>query len=363
MGVATDGTRWYDQQKEGGLAQVTKSTGLASQRQFGPLRSAVDEGGLHQHEEGQMPSKKQSNQRVAPEASWSRPRRAGTTRQRTVWVLLIALSVAVMAEALWTRQSQGAVPEAPCPPTPGVLPAHDVARGACLFHSRTAFGQDPLEPFATCATCHYGAETTDRGTHLVQITNHVGQTIEVLRRTPSLLNAPVNFPYGWDGRFPSVQEAAQHAIMSPVEMKGTFVTPDQLDALTAFVLQLPSPPAPPPPSATVLAAIARGKLIFNGKGQCVLCHPAPNFTNNTVTTDQVHANFTGTTDRGAGFVGTGPDGAFKVPSLKHFGALPPFMHNGALAKPDQLLLFYNKSLGLQLTPAEMSDLRYYLKSL
>lgn len=309
-----------------------------------------------------MPSKKRSNQRVTPEASWFRPRWAGTTRQRAVWALVVALSVAIPAGA-----GHAAGPEVPCPPTPGVLPANDVARGECLFHSRTAFGQDRLEPFANCATCHYGTETTDRGTHLVQITNHVGQTIQVLRRTPSLLNAAVNFPYGWDGRFTSVQDAAQHAILSPVEMNGTFVTPDQLDALAAFVLQLgvpkPGVTPPPSPSPATLAAIARGKVIFNGKGRCITCHSEPNFTNNTITTNQVNANFTGITDPGAGFVGTGPHGDFKVPSLKHFGSLRPFMHNGALAKPDQLLRFYNESLGLQLTPGEMSDLTYYLNSL
>lgn len=323
-----------------------------------------------------MPSKKRSNQRVAPEASWFRPRRTGTTRQRAVWALLTTLSVAVPAWAELPHQGHAAGPAVPCPPTPGVLPAHDVARGECLFHSQTAFGQDRLGPFANCATCHYGTETTDRGTHLVQITNHFGQTIQVLRRTPSLLNAAVNFPYGWDGRFTSVQDAAQHAILSPVEMNGRFVAPDQLDAIAAFVLELgvsrPEPPpppgvtpplAPPTPSPGTLAAIARGKVLFNGKGRCVTCHPEPNFTNNTITTNQVNANFTGITDPGAGFVGTGPQGDFKVPSLKHFGSLRPFMHNGALAKPDQVLRFYNKSLGLQLTPGEMSDLTYYLHSL
>ncbi|MDE2485540.1 MAG: hypothetical protein KGL32_09910, partial [candidate division NC10 bacterium] len=78
-----------------------------------------------------MPSKKRSNQRVTPEASWFRPRRAGTTRQRAVWALVVALSVTIPA-----GEGHTAGPGVPCPPTPGVLPANDVARGECLFHSQ-----------------------------------------------------------------------------------------------------------------------------------------------------------------------------------------------------------------------------------
>jgi cytochrome c peroxidase len=296
-------------------------------------------------------------------------------------IVAVGLGLAVSAHADYdeeedsgfVKQQVRGAPAVPCPPTAGALPANDVARGQCLFHSRTAFGQDPLGPFANCATCHYGNQTTDRGTHLIQITNSSGETIQVLRRTPSLLNAAVNFPYGWDGRLRTIQEAARGAILSPVEMNGTHATQDQLDALAAFVLDLgaprpepllargnlPQPPAPPLPPGT-LARIGRGKLIFFGKGTCATCHPAPNFTNNSITTNQVRASFSGNTDPGAGFVGTGQTGQFKVPSLLHFGSLPPFMHNGALAKLDQVIRFYNQSLGLHLSQGEMTDLEYWL---
>jgi hypothetical protein len=35
-----------------------------------------------------------------------------------------------------------------------------------------------------------------------------------------------NAPFGADGRFATVQDAAQAAILSPVEMRGKSVTPD-----------------------------------------------------------------------------------------------------------------------------------------
>ena len=130
--------------------------------------------------------------------------------QGVLVALWTVLGFAFMASALESQAAASeARPKAPCPPTPGVLPANDILRGACLFRSTVAFGQDPQGPFANCATCHYGLDTTDRGTHLIQITNGQGQTIQLLRRTPSLLNSSVNFPYGWDGRFGTIQDAAR----------------------------------------------------------------------------------------------------------------------------------------------------------
>jgi hypothetical protein len=66
-------------------------------------------------------------------------------------------------------------------------------------------------------------------------------------------------------------------------------------------------------------------------------------------------------------VGTGGPAEFKVPSLLFFGAGQPFMHNGSLPKVDQLVRFYNDSLGndslgLNLTGAELTGLRYWLQN-
>ena len=278
-------------------------------------------------------------------------------KTHTIVLLAFLLIVPVSASAAAQRP--------PCPATPGVPASEDVARGDCLFHSTKAFGQDPNGPFVSCATCHYGSEKTDHGVHLIQVTNAVGATVDVLRKTTSLLKAQTNFPYGWDGRFATVQEAAQAAILSPVEMRGTSVDKDQLDALAAFVLSLgPAAPvsAPAPPSVGTLERIALGRTVFFGKGTCVTCHAEPDFTNHAITTNQVHLSFTGTTDLGAAFVGTGGVAEFKVPSLLFFNSDRPFMHNGALAKDDQLVRFYNESLGLGLNSRELTGLQYWLRN-
>jgi di-heme cytochrome c peroxidase len=279
-----------------------------------------------------------------------------------------AVLVLSLATPLPIASATGPSPSlAECPPTRGVLAIDDIARGRCLFHSTTVFGQDPRGPFPSCAVCHYGRDKTDRGVHLVEITNAAGQTEQVLRKTPSLLKAHADGPFGADGRFARVQDAAQAAIVSPVEMRGARVSDDQLDALAAFVLALPGSepepaPALPAPTADVLRLIAIGKSVFFGRGACVTCHAGSEFTNHAITTDQVNLTFTGTTDPGAQFVGTGGPAEFKVPSLLFLDGDAPFMHNGALAHLGQVARFYNESLSLGLTPLQTTGLEYWLRN-
>jgi cytochrome c peroxidase len=257
----------------------------------------------------------------------------------------------------------------PCPPTPGIAANQDVTRGKCLFNSTTVFGQDSGNPFASCSRCHYGGDKTDHSVHLVRVTNQAGQTIEVLRKTPSLLKAAHNGPFGVDGRFAAVQDAARAAILSPVEMRGSTVTNDQLDALAAYVLGLPNSDPdlanftqPPAPDTGTLNQIAIGHDVFFGKGTCATCHSGPDFTNHTMTTNQVNFTFSGGTDPGAAFVGTGAAGHLKVQSLLFFNNDRPAMHSASLGTLEQVVRFYNKSLNLGLTSQQLTGLTYWLRN-
>jgi len=284
--------------------------------------------------------------------------------------LLLVLLLLSSGSVVVGQTITGAATSPPCPPTAGVAPAQDVARGRCLFHSTTAFQQqDPRSPFASCANCHYGPDKTDHSIHLVRVTNKAGQTIEVLRKTPSLLKTSFNAPFGVDGRFASIQEAARGAILSPVEMRGGSVTSDQLDAIAAFILALPGsdPDAsqftqPPAPDTGTLNLIATGHNVFFGKGTCVTCHSGPDFTSHTIATNQVNFTFSGGTDPGAGFLGTGPVRSFKVQSLLFFNSDRPAMHGATLGTTEQVVSFYNVSLNLGLTQQEMVGLTYWLRN-
>ena len=277
--------------------------------------------------------------------------------------LIVAVMLFPSGSAVATETTEA------CPPTPGIVANQDAIRGRCLFNHRSIFGQDPNGPFASCARCHYGSEKTDRGVHLVRVTNKAGQTIEVLRKTPTLLKTAHNAPFGVDGRFATVQEAARGAILSPVEMAGTTVTSDQLDAIAAYVLGLPNSDPDVPqtvdssePDAWTLEQIAIGKGVFFGNGTCATCHAGPDFTSHAVTTNQVNFTFSGGTDPGGGFVGTGASGAFKVQSLLYFNQSKPWMHSGAFGVIEQLVRFYSKSLNLNLTGAQQTGLTYWLRN-
>jgi len=68
---------------------------------------------------------------------------------------------------------------------------------------------------------------SEQGVHLVRVVNNRSSNLtDVLRKAPSLLKAAHNAPFGADGRFATVQDAAKAAILSPVEMHGKSVTPD-----------------------------------------------------------------------------------------------------------------------------------------
>jgi cytochrome c peroxidase len=283
--------------------------------------------------------------------------------------LVLAFMLLPSGSAIGQEPLEGAATTPPCPPTPGIAANQDVLRGRCLFNSATVFQQDPGNPFASCSRCHYGSDKTDHSVHLVRVTNKAGQTIEVLRKTPSLLKAAQNGPFGADGRFASVQEAARAAILSPVEMRGASVTSDQLDALAAYILALPASDPdssnftqPAAPDTGTLNQIAIGHDVFFGKGTCVTCHAGPDFTNHAITTNQVNLTFSGGTDPGGGFVGTGPSRTFKVQSLLFFSNDRPAMHSAALGTVEQVARFYNQSLNLGLTSQQVTGLTYWLRN-
>lgn len=255
-----------------------------------------------------------------------------------------------------------------CAPTAGVSAAEDAVYGECLFRSRNDFGQNPSGIFPSCATCHYGENFRDRASHFNILKNAKGKTAQLLRNTPSLFNAAETAPYGWDGRNATLQAQALEAILNPMEMNGTGATQQQLEALTAFIRTIKAPESPYDRfvggDTTALSQDAiNGMDIFLGKGTCSTCHAPPLFTNNLIRTNQKGATFSGRTDPGAGFVGTGPNYNFNVPQLRGLSLTGPYMHNGALGTLIQVARFYNQSLSLGLTEKEMHELVEFLRTL
>lgn len=133
----------------------------------------------------------------------------------------------------------------------------------------------------------------------------------------------------------------------------------KLPALQAYQLSL-EPPAPPAGSFDTTAA-ERGRVLFNGKAQCVTCHSGPRFTD---ANERLHPQ----SDSMA--LETAPTHAdrsatklYRTTPLRGIWQHPPYFHDGSAATLDVVVARYNTNRALGLSAAEMADLVQYLKSI
>lgn len=172
------------------------------------------------------------------------------------------------------------------------------------------------------------------------------------------------------------------------------------NALMDFVKTIQSRNAPID-TGDMSAAAERGKLIFEGKGNCTSCHSGTRFTddqphNTGVPTNPdiwadperhsafvTYAKFMGVEnymnlreDPGA-YVRTHQEDArrtFMTPTLRELKYTAPYMHNGVFASLEEVVDFYDQGGGddalkddrlkpLGLVPSEKSDLIAFLESL
>lgn len=153
-------------------------------------------------------------------------------------------------------------------------------------------------------------------------------------------------PFHWDGSEANLARLVDDVFSG--RMAGPGLSGDQIDALQVWVDSIP----PPPVTAGLdMAAVARGKALFDdSKIACASCHGGALLTNNA------------TID-----VGTG--GAFQVSSLRGVSWRAPFMHDGCATTLNER--FFSASCGggdkhgftSALTTSEVDDLVTYLQAL
>ena len=133
----------------------------------------------------------------------------------------------------------------------------------------------------------------------------------------------------------------------------------KLPALQAYQLSLKAPS--PPAGSFDAAAAARGKEIFNGVGNCVRCHSGESFTDansrlHVVSESVANQNTPPYASRSA-------TKQYRTSPLKGVWQHAPYFHNGSAATLEAVVQTYNARQLLGLTPAQVSDLAQYLKSL
>jgi mono/diheme cytochrome c family protein len=130
----------------------------------------------------------------------------------------------------------------------------------------------------------------------------------------------------------------------------------KLPNLEAYQLSLPAPT--PPAGSFDAAAAARGRLVFEGQGQCATCHTGELFTDansrlhqpSEVPTDPTHAQRSATK-------------MYRTTPLRGIWQHPPYFHDGSAATLPDVVQRYDTAKGLGLTAEQKADLVEYLKSL
>src|ERR1044071_5313629 len=154
-------------------------------------------------------------------------------------------------------------------------------------------------------------------------------------------------------------------------MAGTFVDPrigvsivqspdlvtSKLPALRAYQLSLTAPT--PAPGSYDVAAADRGRVVFNGAGNCASCHVGNKFTD--VNSGKLHApSETGVDGRYAARTATK---AYRTTPLRGLANPPPYFHDGSAKTLADVVERYNSVRHLSLTDQQKRDLIEYLKSL
>jgi cytochrome c peroxidase len=242
--------------------------------------------------------------------------------------------------------------------------------------------------------------------------------IELTRGAPSLWNTVYNHRQFWDGRAAHLEEQARMVITTPEEVNadpaelvrelkaipeyralfdeafggkdGEAITFKNITyAIAAFQRTLVSFNSrfdryAAGDGSALSPQEKRGlKLFLSPKTRCNECHGIPTFANRDFKVIGVPDPKDGPADvakpeaeRGRG---GGPNGAFKIPTLRNIALTAPYMHNGAFETLEEVLDFYagggGRGLGLDvplqddkirkfaLTPQEKADLIAFLLAL
>jgi len=135
-----------------------------------------------------------------------------------------------------------------------------------------------------------------------------------------------------------------------------------LPALQAYQLSLATP-APPAGSFDATAA-ARGKVVFNGAGQCATCHTGALLTD---ANSRLHSPSEVVSEpepnNGPSLASRSATKLYRTTPLRGLWQHAPYFHNGIAPTLEAVVDLYNTRKGLNLTAQQKADLVQYLKSL
>ena len=136
----------------------------------------------------------------------------------------------------------------------------------------------------------------------------------------------------------------------------------KLPALQAYQLSLAAPL--PPAGSFDAAAAARGKIVFEGAGQCSSCHSGPTLTDANI---RLHAASEVVSEPEApgvtSYAARSATKQYRTAPLAGLWQHPPYFHNGSAPTLEAVVETYDTRKALGLTVVQKADLVQYLKSL
>lgn len=104
----------------------------------------------------------------------------------------------------------------------------------------------------------------------------------------------------------------------------------------------------------------RGEKLFNGRGRCGDCHPAPYYTDNSMHDLKAERFYKQEMDNGMMMA---HDGKIKTFPLRGIKDSPPYLHDGRCFTLEDIVEYFNLIQQLRLTPEEKADLVAFLRCL
>ena len=283
-------------------------------------------------------------------------------------------------------------------PEDNQLTPEKVKLGRRLFHERLLSRDGSL----ACADCHQPKRAfTDGRAKAVGVYGRKGP-----RSVPTIVNRAWGESFFWDGRVQTLEEQVVQPILAELEMDLTIEEAverlrgkrryrkgfrrvfgrevngeDLARALAAYVRTIQAGDSPYDrhllgKKRALSQQAQAGVRLFRGKANCSACHVGP-----TLSDEEFHN--TGIAWRDGRFLDDGryavtkkeqDRGKFKTPTLREVAHTAPYMHDGSLARLEDVVEFYSKGgrgnanldpelRPLQLTDVEKRQLESFLRSL
>ena len=310
------------------------------------------------------------------------------------WTLLSLLAAGAAAEESLVIEAPAGLKKVP-------VPADNPPSAAKIELGKQLYFDPRLsrDNTVSCASCHAPDKGWSNGERFA--TGIKGQKGN--RSAPTIINAAYQSFQFWDGRAIEVEGQALGPIQNPIEMDmtlpelveklnkidgykkqfqavfGTDANAESVaKAIGAFERTVLSGDAPydrfkAGETSALSESAQRGMKIFFGKGHCSACHAGANFT------DGAFHNL------GLGMDAKEPDlgryvvsklegdkGSFKTPTLREIARTAPYMHDGSVARLEDVIEHYVRGgvanpyldeevYKLQVTDEEKKDLITFLK--